>query len=68
MGVLPWLLDGEFLDDPGGSLAEWHRTFSIRFVAYGDDGSQVVVLGVVGYWPQPGTWRKRTSIITICLA
>jgi len=42
-------LDGEGLDDAGGPLAELHGAFRVHLVADGDDGGEVVVLGVVGF-------------------
>ena len=42
-------LDGEGLDDAGGPLAELDGAFRVHLVADGDDGGEVVVLGVVGF-------------------
>ena len=42
-------LDREGLDDAGSPLAELHGPLGVHLVAYGDDGGEVVVLGVVGF-------------------
>src|SRR5690606_37822678 len=41
-------LDGELLDDARRPLAKLHRALGVDLVADGDDGREVVVLGVVG--------------------
>lgn len=41
--------DGERFNDAGGPLAELHGAFGVDLVADGDDGGEVVVLGVVGF-------------------
>jgi hypothetical protein len=42
-------LDREGLDDAGGPFAELHGALGVYLVADGDDGGEVVVLGVVGF-------------------
>ena len=42
-------LDGEGLDDARGPLAELDGSLGVHLVADGDDGGEVVVLGVVGF-------------------
>ena len=42
-------LDGELLNDAGSPLAELDGTLGVHLVADGDDGGEVVVLGVVGF-------------------
>jgi hypothetical protein len=39
---------GELLDDARSSLAKLYRAFGVDLVAHGDDGREVVMLGVVG--------------------
>ena len=41
-------LDGELLDDARGPFAKLHRALGVDLVPDGDDGREVVVLGVVG--------------------
>lgn len=42
-------LDGERLDNAGGPLAELHRSFRVHLVADGNNGGEIIVLGVVGF-------------------
>jgi len=42
-------LDGEGFDDVGGPFAELHGAFGVDLVANGDNGGEVVMLGVVGF-------------------
>jgi hypothetical protein len=42
-------LDGELLNDGRRPLAELQGAFGIHLVAHGDDGREVVVLGVVAF-------------------
>jgi hypothetical protein len=54
-------LDGELLDDARGPLAELHRPLGVDLVADGDDGREVVVLGVVGL-AVGGSYPKKLRI------